>query len=354
MLLVIPVSAQSGVETGEINGAQFRIDVPENWNGELLVYCHGYSRTPGAFDNPRVHERLAPFLEMGLAVAQSGYAAGGWAISEAVQDTEALRRHFIRKHGKPKRTYVAGHSMGGFLTMTLLEGFPDAYDGGLALCGPLAAANWFMARRVFDLVVVFDYFFPGALPRLDHVPRDYVNTPAVSAALLEQLSRDAAKAAEVRQWSGIRNDQELANTVAFFTYIVMDLQQRGGGHPFDNRDIIYDGVSDNNALNQGVKRFTADRRAAQYLRAYYTPSGRIERPMLAIHTTYDPLVPPWVPNRYETLAETAGNGERFVQQYVRRAGHCAISGQETVQGLRQLKAWVESGAPPEAGDVTVE
>jgi hypothetical protein len=46
--------------------------------------------------------------------------------------------------------------MGGFLTTTLLEMFPNAYDGGLALCGPLAAASWFMTRRPFDISVVFD------------------------------------------------------------------------------------------------------------------------------------------------------------------------------------------------------
>jgi hypothetical protein len=44
----------------------------------------------------------------------------------------------------------------------------------------------------------------------------------------------------------------------------------------------------------------------------------------------------------------------FVQQYVRRAGHCAISGPETAKGLKDLKAWIEGGAAPEAGDVTVE
>src|SRR6267143_121874 len=40
-------------ETGEINGARFRIDVPEKWNGGLVMYCHGYSPVPGNFDNPK-------------------------------------------------------------------------------------------------------------------------------------------------------------------------------------------------------------------------------------------------------------------------------------------------------------
>jgi hypothetical protein len=38
-------------EIGEINGARFRIDVPEKWNGGLVVYCHGYSDSPGNYEN---------------------------------------------------------------------------------------------------------------------------------------------------------------------------------------------------------------------------------------------------------------------------------------------------------------
>ena len=34
------------LETGEINGAKFRIDIPENWNGGLVMYCHGYNPKP--------------------------------------------------------------------------------------------------------------------------------------------------------------------------------------------------------------------------------------------------------------------------------------------------------------------
>jgi hypothetical protein len=42
-LLPGPCAAAVHTEIGEINGAKFRIDVPEKWNGGLVVYCHGYS-----------------------------------------------------------------------------------------------------------------------------------------------------------------------------------------------------------------------------------------------------------------------------------------------------------------------
>ncbi len=134
---------------GQLNGAQFRIDVPEHWNGGLVVYCHGYSAQPVTYKDDKLPPLFAVFTDQGYALAQSGYAAGGWAVQEAVTDTETLRRYFISKYGKPKETYITGHSMGGFLTMMLMERYPTNYDAGLALCGPLAPANYFMNRGVF-------------------------------------------------------------------------------------------------------------------------------------------------------------------------------------------------------------
>lgn len=344
--------AQPKIETGEINGAKFRIDVPEKWNGGLVMYCHGYSPKPGSYDNPKPNPVLNVFLDAGYAVAQSGYAGGGWAIEEAVQDTEALRRYFANKHGAPKETYVTGHSMGGFLTMLLVESFPTVYDGGLALCGPLAPATFLMARRVFDLRVVFDYFFPGALPSPVKVPPDFVMTPALTERILKLLDASPEQAAEVRRYSGIRANKELAATLGFFTYILKDLQERGGGNPFDNRNVVYEGTSDDNALNAGVARYEGDERAIAYLRRYYTPTGRLSRPLLAIQTTYDPLIPAWVTNTYNTIAELGGSERLFVQQYVRRNGHCAILPAEIKRGFEQLRRWKEAGERPPTGDAT--
>src|SRR6266568_3020489 len=166
--------AQTKTESGQIGGAKFRIDIPENWNHGLVVYCHGYDPKPGQLEGDQSPGSvLAVFQKAGYALAQSGYSAGGWAVEEALKDTEALRHYFVQKYGIPKETYVTGHSMGGFLTVALIEKYPSAYDAGLALCGPLGPAVWFMERRVFDMRVVFDFYFPGALPSPVKVPTVY-------------------------------------------------------------------------------------------------------------------------------------------------------------------------------------
>lgn len=336
---------QPRVEVGSLNGASFRIDVPQRWTGVLVVYCHGYNPNKVVFQQSEKAD-FAGLVNSGVAVIQSGYAAGGWAIEQAVPDTEALRHYFIGKYGKPVETYVMGHSMGGFLTMTLLEKFPNAYDGGLALCGPLTSAAGFIERRVFDMRVVFDYYFPGALPSPVKVPADFRMTADENAAIEKLLTDHAAAGAAMRQWSGIPSNKELAATLVFWTYVLQDLQQRGGGNPFDNHDTIYSGTPDDNKLNDGVARYTADPRAAEYIRTFYTPTGRLTRPMLAIHTTYDPLVPPWVPNGYADLTRMAGAGQWFAQQYVKHSGHCAITSQEMERGFRDLQSWKATGKRP--------
>jgi pimeloyl-ACP methyl ester carboxylesterase len=336
-------------EIGEINGAKFRIDIPENWNGGLVMYCHGYSPVPGSFKEGKLPPVLAVFTEQGYALAQSGYAAGGWAIQEAVEDTEALRRYFNDKYGQPKETYVTGHSMGGFLTMMFMERFPTSYDAGLALCGPLASTHYFMARGAFDLQVVFDYYFPGALPPPNKIPSDFKSTPELTKQIQALMDSQPEKAVAMLHYSGAHNTKDLAGTLTFIAYMLLDLQKRSGGNPFDNRNVIYESPDNYNALNDGVKRYAADPRAAEYIRTWYTPTGKLSRPMLAIHTTYDPLVPVRIPDRYPELVEQSGSDGLFVQQYVKHDGHCTILPNEIAAGFSELREWKDRGVKPHAG-----
>ena len=127
------------------------------------------------------------------------------------------------------------------------------------------------------------------------------------------------------------------------------MQERGGGNPFDNRNVIYESADNYNELNDGVKRYTANPRAAEYVRTWYTPTGKLTRPMLAIHTTYDPLVPVRIPARYPELVEQSGSQDLFVQQYVKHDGHCTILPNEVAAGFTELRAWKDNGAKPHAG-----
>ncbi|HLG99519.1 MAG TPA: alpha/beta fold hydrolase [Bryobacteraceae bacterium] len=347
--LCLAATTEPRVEIGEINGAKFRIDIPANWNGSLVMYCHGYSAVPGEFKEGKLPPVLAVFTDQGYALAQSGYAAGGWAIQEAVEDTEALRRYFVGKYGQPKETIVTGHSMGGFLTMMFMERFPTTYDAGLALCGPLAPTTYFIERSAFDLRVVFDYYFPGALPPPDKVPADFKGTQEVTDRIQALLDHQPEKAAAILRYSGAHSTKDLAGTLVFVTYMFLDLEKRAGGNPFDNRDVIYDVPDNYNALNDGVARYQADPRAEEYIRTWYTPTGKLSHPMLAIHTSYDQLVPVRIPDMYFSLVEQSGSQNLFVQQYVKHDGHCNIQPNEIADGFAELRAWKDKGIRPHSG-----
>src|SRR5271168_869981 len=218
-------TAAPKTETGAINGAAFRIDVPENWNHGLVVYCHGYNATPVTYSDPKLAPFLQVFIDQGYAVAQSGYAAGGWAVQEGIVDTESLRRYFVSKYGQPAETFITGHSMGGFLTMMLMETYPATYDAGLPLCGPLAAADLFMARGAFDSYVLFNHYFPGLLPEPGKIPKNFANTRDLQKKVEQSLDAAQEKAASLRHFhdSNLKSNRDLAGTTVFIAYLIKEL-----------------------------------------------------------------------------------------------------------------------------------
>jgi pimeloyl-ACP methyl ester carboxylesterase len=343
-------SAAPQMELGEINGAAFRIDIPDNWNGQLVVYCHGYAGQPVKFKNDAPNAIMRGFLEKGYAMAQSGYSTGGWAVAEAATDTESLRRYFSNKYTAPKKTWVMGHSMGGLITMMLMERYPSVYEGALPLCGVLEGTYRFF-HNIFVNQALFNYYFPNLVPGLDDGKMSG-DAKELGKKVLAALEAEPAKAEVLRKLTGLKTNALLANGAISGTGALAELRKRAGGNAFDNSFVVYTGTLDDNAANAGVKRYEADPKALAYVRANYATTGQLTRPALAIHTTIDPTVPPESGNGYGLKASEAGNGALFQQQFVQRNGHCSITAAETLKGFDELLAWVNEGKRPTAGDRT--
>ncbi|HEX6778440.1 MAG TPA: prolyl oligopeptidase family serine peptidase, partial [Ktedonobacterales bacterium] len=126
--------------TGSIDGANYKIEVPANWNGTLVLYSHGYV-FPG---NPLVATDVGDpltggaLLSQGYALAGSSYSAEGWALQQAFQDQIALLNFFDQTCGQPTRTIAWGHSLGGIITAGLVQLNPGRFSAALPMCGVLA------------------------------------------------------------------------------------------------------------------------------------------------------------------------------------------------------------------------
>jgi pimeloyl-ACP methyl ester carboxylesterase len=345
-------SAQPRTEMGTLQGASYRIDVPANWNRNLIVFYHGYSTTPVTFSvGERISPMFNPMLEQGYAVIQSGYSAAGWAVEQAYADTEKLRQSFVAKHGAPKRSYVMGMSMGGTLTAMTIEQRAEIYRGALSLCGAIEPSNRMM-QRDFALRAAFDYYFPDVLGALVPASADYQASARDEARIAASLASRPDAAQALLRWYAAADKNSLVSVINFAGYEIRELQQRARGNPFGNADLIYVGSGDDFALNDGVRRYRADPKAAAYLARWYTPTGKLTRPMLALHDTGDPLVPAPSAFEYALAAERAGHGDNFVQQYVNREGHCVFTPAEIGHAFDELVTWTESGKRPDSGKLS--
>jgi pimeloyl-ACP methyl ester carboxylesterase len=336
----------STVETGSINGAAYRIEIPANWNKGLVMYAHGYTPvgTPAPNpDNPRAKAFREVFLSRGFAFAESAYSTQGWAVKEAIEDTEALRRHFAVKHGKPAEAYIIGHSMGGHITVATIERYPEEYQGALPMCGPLGAAIDFFNNGVFDMLVTFEGLFPGTIGSPYQPAADTAGkVKAAIAAQPERALRYAHRFA--------RPVEDLPLVLPFFQAIMGELKQRAGGEPFDNRNRIYVGFGDDAALNRAVKRYAADPAAREYVRQYFSPTGRTSDPVLTIQTTSDPLVLGSDVTAYEVSTALAGTSDFFVARFVEATGHCNFTPVQAGVAFDALLAWAREGKRPAAGE----
>jgi len=340
---------QTITEIGALDGVAYRVDIPANWNHGLVVFFHGYAVEPVTYDKG---ERISPMfdgmLRRGFAVIQSAYSATGWAVEQGAADTEKLRKHFIAAHGAPNETFVSGMSMGGTLTVMAIETQPDLYAGALSLCGAIEPTDRLM-QRDFALRAAFDHYFPNVLGALVPVPADYVADGAVATKIRAAVEANPSAARALLAVYGAGDLATLPDVIAAITYDIKEMQHRTRGNPFGNADFLYTGSGDDFALNDGVRRYRAEAKAAQSMARYYTPTGKLTHPMLALHDIGDPLVPASTAFEYVVLVQRAGYADNFVQQYVNANGHCVFKPAEIDRAFGELLDWVHEGKRPVSG-----
>jgi pimeloyl-ACP methyl ester carboxylesterase len=349
----------SGTQT---SGALYEICIPlvlPPWNGELIVYAHGYLSPEEPLSIPDEFSDLS-FLAnfLGYGTAASSYATNGLAVLPAIPDLLELPGIVEGLFGKPSRIYLVGPSMGGLVTTLMIEQGLGEFDGGLAICAPngdFAAQTNYLG----DFRVVFDYFFPGLVPGSpDNIPQwliddwdnhyaaivqPVINDPA-NAHLLDQLFVVVGAATDPADPASRENTVE--RLLWYNIFATNDAREVLGGQPFDNQDRVYSGSDDDAALNAGVARFVADPQALAEIEASYQTSGQLARPLLTDHTTLDELVPFWHSDLYAARVQAAGSQVYFARNSVARYGHCNFTASEVFDDFLQLVEMVDNAPPP--------
>jgi hypothetical protein len=215
----------------------------------------------------------------------------------------------------------------------------------MAVCGPIGDFE----RQIDyfgDFRVVFDYFFPSVLPgsAVDIPPelRQQWNTVYVPA-VTDALSNDPEAAAQLLAVTGAPFDPADLLTVGatvvgilwYNVFGTQDAQDRLGGRPYDNIGRVYQGSSDDEALNQGVARFSAEAAAREAIGRFQT-TGRIGVPVVTLHTTGDPIVPVLQHTLYAEKVAAEGSAALLDHSEVDRYGHCAFTAGELLAGFSQL------------------
>jgi hypothetical protein len=199
-----------------------------------------------------------------------------------------------------------------------------------------------------DFRVLFDYFFPGFKSELGSpvkiMPSAITNwgtiqTPGpLQVKIGQALAANPSASAQLISTSKAPIDSSDKATTTIMTALgLLDYNIKAtndgvatlGGQPFDNNPRWYFGSTNDWQLNLKVARFNADSAAVAAMRSYQT-NGRIKAPLVAMHTTGDPIVPYWHELLYLLKVWGSGKGSQFFSIPIVRYGHCAFTPQEAI------------------------
>lgn len=400
MAVLSPIAASAtstaGTYEGSLpNGTTWIAEVPEDWNGTLLLYSHGYLPSFIGAPNLPAHspdpDTAAALLERGYALVGSSYAAAGWALPTAPQDQLDSLAAAIDEIGmQPHRVLAYGSSMGGLVTVKIAElAGGSIVDGALPMCGivggGLALNNYQLdGAHAIDVLLAPDTpirlaDFPGlgdafvstgqlvdAVVAAQATPEGRARV-ALAAALFQLPTRVAGEDPPGRDdWETMQQNhfEWLVTTLPFVVPARVDIETAVGGNAswnagVDYRELLMRSVDLPEVaalyrqagldLADDLDRLTdaagvvADADAVDAIIDTSVPTGVLSIPVLSIHTVADNLVPVQHEMGYGKRVSEAGYGQYLRQGFVDRVGHCAFTSAEIVAALTALEFRLDTG-----------
>ncbi|RZJ26162.1 MAG: alpha/beta hydrolase [Haliea sp.] len=369
--------------TGVLGGAAYRIEVPQNWNGKLVMWAHGYRGTgPNlTVDNPIQRRYL---LDNGYAWASSSYSKNYYDVRAGVEDTNALALNFTkiaaekgRTLAAPSKIFITGVSMGGHITAAAIEDEAQQhainkvkYSGAVPMCGVVGDTE------------LFNYFagYQVAAQQLANVPLTtfpisnfatlaptiqsalWTTFPTVTNAQGDKLKNvmmnlsGGARPFYAEGWANASNQNNIWSSLGgdgtingILNANVLDTTQL-----FYKVDASSAGTTAvDTAFNAAAFKITptanANRLRRDGLRWIPVANGDISIPVVSIHTLGDLFVPFKMEQVYAARVKAKGNDRWLVQRAIRDVGHCAFTAAEATAAFDDMVKW-EAGGPKPAGD----
>jgi pimeloyl-ACP methyl ester carboxylesterase len=369
--------------TGVLDGAGYRIEVPKNWNGILVMYAHGYTGTMPALrvTTPSIRRYL---VEKGYAWAASSYTKNYYDVRVGVEDTNKLALKFkelVTKAGRaidePKKRYLIGHSMGGHITGAAIEKEAAMtavnkvqYAAAMPMCGVMGdtelfnffAAYQFAAQQLAGTEVKMNPadFMNVRMQTQDALFSTYPTATTPEGDKLKAIVRNLTGGARPNFDLGFGSKQwqdAVWGTFGGDGTINGILTQ----NVIDTREIVYQ-LDDDPAQSEEEKTFNmkayrskpvegANALRSDGLRWIPKVNGEFSIPVLSLHTLGDLYVPFMMEQIYRKRAMDKGNADRLVQRAIRGTGHCEFTYAEQATAFEALAKWEQEGVKPEGDDV---
>jgi hypothetical protein len=349
-------------------GAFFKIVVPTAWNGDLVIWDHGFSLSPvGPVSDLGPLSSLQ--LSEGYAVAASSYQQIGWALFHTKNDLQNMFGVFKANFGEPNRVLINGASLGGIVTDQADEKANlGNVVGAYPICGVHAGSiNW---NGSLDLRLLYDLVcsntpaaaIPGGttgLPAPGFPGYSFTNTQlalavnACTGVLQPPATRTPTQSANLNQLLSLTQLPEsfLLTDMGFSLYglsnLIFDPAKLDGGQGVGNANVNYDG---GNFVDQNITRVATNPGAANRLNNNYVASGNVgNTKIVSLHTDKDGLVLVENENFYASVVP-AGNLTTAIAVETTPT-HCGFTAAETLAGWEALRGWVAGGPQPTAQDV---
>lgn len=368
LVLVAPAAGADTVLEGATDGgALIKIQVPDVWNGSLVLYNHGFDLGAIVPSTPDLGPLAGLMLSEGYAVAASSYQQNGWALYKTKNDLQNLVAVFNTNFGTPTEVLVHGFSLGGIVTAQAIEKANlGNVVGAYPACGAMAGSrSW---DGGIDLRLVYDAVC-GGVPGAEipgggtGLPERFTTSPFGPA----QLGAALQTCFGIFVPPGFRTPDQTTRLALFLdetdipeSFVVDDM----GFAVFALSDLIFDpakldgkqgmgniGVPyDNASIDASIERVAAHPGGANRHEKNYTAKGNVgDVKIVSIHTDGDGLVIVEQEQPYRDSVDPANITVAVIDE----AGntHCGFGSGELVAGWESLRGWVAGGPQPTVASI---